>query len=137
MTRAFEPTQKQRESVEFAAAMGMPHERIAALISISADTLVKHFKVELDGGLDKANSQVVQSAFKMAISGKVPAATFFWLKCRAGWRERHADSAASDPVIRIIGGLPDPTGGADGGGSPPPAIPFPPAEAIPADDRDP
>ena len=36
------------------------------------------------GYLDKA---VAQALYKMAISGTCPAATMFWLKCRAGWKE--------------------------------------------------
>ena len=38
-------------------------------------------------GSVKANSSVAQSLYKMATSGKCPASTMFWLKCRAGWRE--------------------------------------------------
>jgi len=51
----------------------------------------------------------------MAISGKCPAATFFWLKCRARWRETlNVDQRRIGPdgtplgnEIIVIGGLPD------------------------------
>jgi hypothetical protein len=38
----------------------------------------------------EANAQVAQSLYQQAISGKNTAATIFWLKTRAGWRESPA-----------------------------------------------
>ena len=38
-------------------------------------------------GATEANTQVAQTMFRMATSGKSPASTMFWLKCRAGWRQ--------------------------------------------------
>ena len=40
-----------------------------------------------DRAAAEANSQVAQTLFKKAIAGDTTAA-IFWLKCRAGWRER-------------------------------------------------
>jgi hypothetical protein len=34
-----------------------------------------------------ASGQVTNTLYRMATSGRHPAATFFWLKCQAGWRE--------------------------------------------------
>ena len=31
---------------------------------------------------------MANKAYQMAIAGDPPAATFFWLKCRGGWKER-------------------------------------------------
>ena len=47
----------------------------------------------------KANLTVARTLFEMATSGKHPAATFFWLKTRAGWRE--ADRP--EPVRQDVG----------------------------------
>jgi hypothetical protein len=35
----------------------------------------------------KANAAVANKAYQMAVAGSPPAATFFWLKCRNGWKE--------------------------------------------------
>ena len=49
--------------------------------------LCKVFREELDRPSVEANAKVAEICFKTATSGTVPAATFFWLKTRAGWRE--------------------------------------------------
>jgi hypothetical protein len=69
------------------AAYGIPQLDIACVIGISDKTLRLAFRDELDKAGIEANAKVAEICFKMATSGKVPAATFFWLKTRAGWRE--------------------------------------------------
>ncbi len=86
----FEPTAEQRKTVEVMAAYGMPEEQIASTIGpkgIDPKTLRKHFRRELLLGATKANSKVAETAYQMAISGKCPTMTIFWLKCRARWKE--------------------------------------------------
>jgi hypothetical protein len=83
----FKPTDEQRRIVETMAGYGIPETGIAAFLSISAKTLRKHFRRELDIGIINANAAVTQCLFKLATSGKCPAATIFWQKSRAGWRE--------------------------------------------------
>jgi hypothetical protein len=55
----------------------------------------------------EANAQVAQSLYQQATSGKKTAATIFWLKTRAGWREPAASVlppvAASPLVIMTYG----------------------------------
>ena len=87
----FEPTAEQRKTVEVMAAYGMPEEQIASTIGpkgISPKTLRKYFRRELLLGATKANSKVAETAYQMAISGKCPVMTIFWLKCRGGWKEK-------------------------------------------------
>jgi hypothetical protein len=70
------------------SAYGIKQEDIATELGLrSPKTLRKHFSPELERGAIQANTQVGQTLFKMATSGKHPAATIFWLKTRAGWRE--------------------------------------------------
>ena len=83
----FNPTAEQRKMVEAMAGYGVPELGIAQSLGIDPKTLRRHFRRELDQGATKANTQVAQSAFKMASSGRSPSMTMFWLKCRAGWRE--------------------------------------------------
>ena len=86
----FEPTAEHRKAVEIMAAYGMPEDQIASAIGprgISPKTLRKYFRRELLVGVTKANAKVAETAYQMAVSGKYPALTIFWLKCRARWRE--------------------------------------------------
>lgn len=87
MTAEFLPTPEQRRTVRAMAAYGIPQMEIAAVIGISDRTLRKTFRDELDKAATEANAKVAEVCFRMATSGTVPAATFFWLKTRAGWRE--------------------------------------------------
>lgn len=104
----FQPKPDERKTVEALAAFGMPRDRIAAMIGISEPTLRKHFRDELDNGLDKANAAVAKTLFSMATSGECPAATFFWLKTRAKWREVHTlehtnpDGTMTPTVIKLV-----------------------------------
>ena len=85
----FKPTAEQRKMVEGMSASGMTEVRIAHVIGdIDPKTLRKHFRAELDQGASKAIAVVGQTAYKMAISGRHPAMTIFFLKCRAGWKEK-------------------------------------------------
>ncbi len=75
------------------AGFGVPEDQIARNVGadgIDAKTLRKHFPDELAIGATRANFNVASSLYQMAISKQHPAATMFWLKCRAGWRERPA-----------------------------------------------
>ena len=85
----FEPTEEQRRTVRAMAGYGIPQEDIATLLEIDAKTLRKHFRRELDRGAIEATAKVGQSLFRMATEGQSVAAAIFWMKARAGWREKH------------------------------------------------
>jgi hypothetical protein len=88
----YEPTEADRNTVRSMAATEFPHPEIAKCLGtsgIDGKTLRKHFRRELDTAAGKANAAVANKAYQMAIAGDPPAATFFWLKCRGGWKERH------------------------------------------------
>lgn len=86
----FTPTKEQRRQVEMLSACGTPQASICQIIggdkAIDEKTLRKHFSVELDNGLAKANAAIANSLFKKATGGNVTA-QIFWLKTRAGWKE--------------------------------------------------
>ncbi len=70
------------------AAVGARQDQIGQIMCIrSVKTLRKHFRIELDYGKIQANAEVARTLYTMATSGKCVAATIFWLKCQAGWRE--------------------------------------------------
>ncbi len=86
----YEPTEADRNTVKSMAATGFTHDEIASCLGTSGidpKTMRKHFGVELKTAANKANAVVANKAYQMAIAGDPPAATFFWLKVRRGWRE--------------------------------------------------
>jgi len=102
----FTPTQEQRKMVKSMAAYGMRQEEIAAVLGVrSKKTLRKHFRNELDRGVIEANIQVAQALYKWAISGQSPPSTMFWLKTRAGWRERGAAPSAGASAPPFVVGV--------------------------------
>ena len=103
MTAAFVATPEQRKTVRAMAAFGIPQMEIANVVGISDRTLRKVFREELDKAATEANAKVAEVCFRMATSGEVPAATFFWLKTRAGWREvsRHEHTGGDGGPVQL------------------------------------
>ena len=89
---AFEPTDQQRRQVKTMAGYGMIPDHIARVIGVSAPTLRRHFESELEDGLATAAVQMTQTLFKQATDPEKPniTAMIFWLKAKAGWRDRDA-----------------------------------------------
>jgi hypothetical protein len=85
---AFRPTEEQRRTVRAMSGFGIPQEQIATLLEVEPKTLRKHFRRELDRGSVEATAKVAQSLFRMATEGNNVAAAIFWMKARAGWREK-------------------------------------------------
>jgi len=105
---AYEPNDKDRAIVKAMASYGVPQEDIGRVIGISHVTLRKYYEVELSNAAIQANAKVAETCYAMATSGQVPAATFFWLKTRAGWREtdrldhRFVDAEGKDrPILGL------------------------------------
>ncbi len=86
---AFCPSDEQRRTVKAMAGFGVPHEGIAIMLEIDPKTLRKYFQSELDRGSVEATAKVAQSLFHMATVDKNVAAAIFWMKARAGWREKY------------------------------------------------
>ena len=99
--RRFEATPEQRRTVKTMAGFGVPQEDIAIFLGIDAKTLRKHFRDELDRGVTEANAKVAQSLFQMATQGKNVAAAIFWMKARAGWREKIEVKPVMDEVSQM------------------------------------
>ena len=99
------PTEENKKMVRLLSAVGTRHEDIATKLSITDDTLRKHYKVELDEGRIEANASVAQTLYQQAKNGNTTAA-IFWLKTRAQWRENDrlevtgADGGAIETVIK-------------------------------------
>ena len=92
-------TENHRRQVLTMAGFGIKHADIARVMRCDAKTLRKFYRDELDTGMTEANVRVAQSLFEMATKHKIPAAAIFWLKARAGWRDRpdaDGDGGAQD-----------------------------------------
>jgi hypothetical protein len=96
---AFGATAEQPRTVRAMSGFGVPQEDIATFLDIDPKTLRKHFRLELDHGSIEATAKVAQSLFRMATEGNNVAAAIFWMKARAGWRERHEVRVAVDDDI--------------------------------------
>src|ERR1022692_358796 len=104
--KAFAPTEKDRAIVTAMASYGVPQEDIGKVIGISHVTLRKYFEPELEIAAIQANAKVAETCYAMATSGQCPAATFFWLKTRANWREtdriEHVGEGGGPVDIKVI-----------------------------------
>ena len=92
----YEPTEEHRRVARAMAAYGVPHKEIAASIGISAPSLRLYYRDELATAATEANAKVAEGLYRKAL-GNTPqsvTAAIFWLKARAGWRDRPEDAAA-------------------------------------------
>ena len=105
-----------REKVRHLAGVGVRQDDIARIIGCAPKTLRKRCRDDLDRGVAEANAMVSGSLFAAAKGGNV-VAQIFWLKTRAQWRERAAQSDAAS--------------GSDAGGNPPVVL------VLPDNSRDP
>jgi hypothetical protein len=129
--QAYEPNEDDRKRVEAMSSYGIPEEKIALVIinprtnaPITAKTLRKYYREELDTGMVKADSQVAQSLFRKAVGAPAEwktlpdgtsvkvreeikpdtVACIFWTKARMGWRDvtHHEHSGQNGGPITVI-----------------------------------
>jgi hypothetical protein len=86
--KPFTPSDDQRRTVRALSGFGVPHDDIGRIVKCSPPTLRKRFRDELDLGAAEANAKVAQTLYQQATTRGNIAATIFWLKARAGWREK-------------------------------------------------
>ncbi len=103
--KPFIPTDEQRRLVKAMASFGVPHDDIAVVVRCSPPTLRTRFRVELDTATIEANARVAQCLYQQATTPGNIAATIFWLKARAGWREKQQVEVSgpdgTQPVIMV------------------------------------
>ena len=105
--KPFAPTEDQRRMVRAMAGFGVPHDDIALIVKCSPPTLRKRFRHELDVATIEVNTRVAQTLYQQATTPGNIAATIFWLKARAGWREKQiVEVAGKDgsvaPVLNLL-----------------------------------
>ena len=85
---SFRPSETDRRFVSRMSAVGMSQDEISAIIGIDRNTLVKHFRDDIDGGRLQANAVVSGALFRHATgptTGAAVRAAEIWLRARAGW----------------------------------------------------
>jgi hypothetical protein len=99
-TAPHEPTKTTRDTVSLHALVGTPQELIADLLSIDPKTLRKYYRKELDHSLAHANATVGGALYRKATNGDTTA-QIFWLKTRAGFREKQEEAQRQPTEINI------------------------------------
>ena len=86
-THTHVPTEERRAYVRSLAGRGVNHNDICAMLQITAPTLYRHYRHDLDRGRIEANLAMADSLHWMGTKGRDSRAAIFWLKTRAGWKE--------------------------------------------------
>ena len=95
------PTEETRQLVRSLSAVGIKYVDIAGKLEISDDTLVKHYKKDLEDGRIDANASIGQTLFQQAKNGNT-AAAIFWLKTRANWKETNAIEHSGEVGVKWL-----------------------------------
>lgn len=85
--------------IEMLAGLGLAQEQIADIKHICVETLMKYAATAYRQGKAKAIAKVSKTAFEMAVSGRQPVMTMFYLKTQAGWREQ---PAIPDVLLQLL-----------------------------------
>ncbi len=92
---------EQRRTVRAMAGYGAPRSSIAAYLRIDVPRLNALLGAELDQAEADANTKVARALFQMATRQNNVAAAIFWMKARAGWREKVEIKAVVDDISRM------------------------------------
>ena len=95
------PTEETRKLVRSLSAVGIKYVDISSKLDISDDTLVKHYKKDLEDGRIDANASIGQTLFQQAKNGNT-AAAIFWLKTRANWKETNAIEHSGEVGVKWL-----------------------------------
>jgi hypothetical protein len=102
VSKPHEPTEKTRGEVAALVSFGNTQEEIAGYLGIHVNTLMAHYRDELDNSVVRANAKVAAKLFRKAIEGDDIKAQIFWLKTRARWREKDETASVSDKIVEAI-----------------------------------
>jgi len=94
--------------VQVLKANGNPHEVIAMVIGISADTLAKHYRKQLDDGKAQVKAMMGAAVVKSGLGGNIGAQRY-WLACFGGpeWKvpKEEVSGGGGETTIIVRGGI--------------------------------
>ena len=107
----FEPTVADRNIVKNLCAAGLREEAICLNVlnrgkPIAPKTLRKYFAQELAISKNEVTAMCMSNIVKAINAGEAWACCF-WMKCRAGWKERSALDDVEQVVVKRVIGVPD------------------------------
>lgn len=94
----------QVKQITSLAGIGCTNEHIATILGVSEKTFERRVNADpviydaLARGRALAASNVMQTAFQMAISGRHPTMTQFWVRCRLRWTEPKVEANDDDDL---------------------------------------
>jgi predicted transcriptional regulator len=98
-----EATEQTKAKVSALVSFGVTREEIARYLEISEDTLLRHYRYEIENSQLDANAQVAAKLFKKATKNEDLSAIIFWLKTRARWRTADKDDdRKKDSIIEAL-----------------------------------
>lgn len=83
----FKPGLEQSRNVSVMSALGLEAKEIALVLNIEEAVLKAYYDKELKVSHKISNIMVARKALDMAMSGRFPDMTKFWLKSQAKWKE--------------------------------------------------
>ena len=86
----FRPSTQQSREVAVMTALGLTPKEIGMVLNIEEKVLQYYYFKELNTSHKLANLMVARKALEMAMSGRFPDMTKFWLKSQAKWKETSA-----------------------------------------------
>jgi len=85
----FQASEFQARQVGELLALGLPVEKISQILKVTPVLLQFYYAQEFETAEALVNAKVAKVALDMALSGRNPEMTQFWLKSRAGWCEKN------------------------------------------------
>jgi hypothetical protein len=110
------PTDETRAQVYALSSFGVKQDDIGGFLGISDDTLRKWYPDELARASVERNAEVAAFLFRSANGSTIPEgasysdclkAAMFWMKTRAGWREKQEIDHTSSDGTMTPQGIPD------------------------------
>jgi len=99
-------TPQELDQAETMAGLGLRDDQIAQVLGMAERTMTRHARDRLHRGRAKALAAVAQTCYRLATSGRCPAATFFYLKTQGRWQEVdrsvHVDANSTAGTVRVV-----------------------------------
>jgi hypothetical protein len=90
------------DEVERAAGCGLTDAQIAHVLGCSVDTLSRRFAEHIKRGKANAIYSMSSKCFQMGLTDDGVTDRIFWLKCRAGWRDRPSEIEGEESLDAML-----------------------------------